>query len=296
MPRMIELHTNRPELNGFFGTWVVKEPISMIVDVGPATSAGNLLDSLADLGVETIDYILITHIHLDHAGGLAAVLGRYPEARVVCHKRAVAHLVEPSRLWAGSLQVLGEMAEVYGPPERVAEEVLVPHDEARIPGLRVLETPGHAPHHISFSYKGHLFAGEAGGVYFDLDGADYLRPATPPRFDFHVSMKSVETLMALEDQVLCYAHFGSAESSHRMLARFKAQLLRWRDILEKELETDPSVSAAVCTERLLGKDPELGTLPLIPREMRSRERFFLENSVKGFVEYLRASADGKGRP
>lgn len=293
MPRMIELMHDRPDLNRFFGTWVVQGPLDMIVDVGPSTCAESLLNSLSRMGVEKIDHILITHIHLDHAGGLAAVLKKYPRAVVVCHKKAVAHLVDPARLWAGSLQVLGDMAEVYGPPAPVAEGVLMPHDQARIPGLGIIETPGHAPHHISFSYQGHLFAGEACGVYLELGANDYLRPATPPKFNLEVSMKSVDALLELEDQVLCYAHFGAAASSHEMLGRFKSQLLRWRDILEMELKSDPGVSTQRCRQRLLSEDPELKNLCLIPREMRSRELFFLENSVKGFVEYLKAPSSSR---
>lgn len=291
MPQLIEIKHQDPSLNEFFGSWFIQGPLNMLVDVGPAACLQSLLAALSRLGIETLDYVLLTHIHLDHAGGLGGVLEKYPEARVVCHRMAVPHLVDPSRLWAGSIEVLGEMGRAYGPPKPVREDSLIPHDEARVPGLRILETPGHAPHHISFSYQGHLYVGEASGVYLETKGAKaYMRPATPPRFFLEVSLKSVDALMDLEDHVLCYAHFGRAESSHEMLSRFRRQLLRWQEVLDKALASNPKVGTETCVRRLLEEDPDLSNLGLIPGDKRRREMFFLENSVKGYLEYLRASS------
>ncbi len=289
-PTLVETPLDHPMFRGFFGAWLWRGTPSFLVDAGPAGAAGHLVSSLKGLGLERLDYVLLSHIHLDHAGGVSRVLEEYPEARVICHRRAVPHLMDPGRLWAGSLRVLGETAELYGSVEPVPEERLVPHDRVRLQGLSVVGTRGHAPHHVSFLLHGHLFAGEAAGNYLLAPGgAEWLRPATPPRFILEESMGSVELLMELGDMPICYAHFGRSESSREMLLRFKDQLLRWRDILGRILGRDPEADPDYCIERLLAEDPELAGFRDLDREARQRERFFMRNSVRGYLGYLRES-------
>ncbi len=280
----------RPGFDRFFCSWVARGDLTLLVDAGPARSADTLIQRLKVSGLKHVDYVLLTHIHLDHAGGLFRVLEAFPGARVVCHRKAVPHLVDPRRLWAGSLKVLGDMAEAYGAPLPVAEEALIAHDEADIENLHILETPGHAPHHISFSCEGTLFAGEAGGIYTRLEGGEILRPATPPRFYLEECLAGVDRLRDLKDQVICYAHFGKAESSRYMLERFHTQLLRWRDLLASVLRTRPDAGVGFCVNRLLESDPELEHVPDLAPEIRERERFFLRNSVEGYLEYLRSAS------
>ena len=283
--RLVEIPLERPGFNGFFGAWVVEGPLCLLVDAGPSRSVERLLERLAALGVDRVDYVLVTHIHLDHAGGLARILEAYPGARAICHRKAVAHLVDPSRLWAGSRKVLGDVADAYGPLAPVSRDALIPHDEACVPELGIVETPGHAPHHLSFTYRGRLFAGEAGGNYLNFGGEEYLRPATPPRFLLEESLESVERLIHLEEQILCYAHFGEASSSRGMLRRYRDQLLRWHDLLRAQVASRPEPGVASCTESLLAKDPELKLFSNLPPNVRARERFFMENSVRGFLGY-----------
>ena len=290
-PTLLHTPLDRPGFHGFFGAWLIPGDPSLLVDTGPAEAGGRLIRDLDRMGIHRVDYVLITHIHLDHAGGLARILERYPEARAVCHRKAVPHLAAPERLWAGSLEVLGEIAQAYGRPAPVPEDALIPHDEARIPGLVVLETPGHAPHHLSFSYEGNLFAGEAAGNFLELGEKEYLRPATPPRFLLEEALDSVDRLRALKDQRLCYAHFGRAPNSHPMLERFREQLLRWREILESVLRERPDAGPELCMDRLLERDPELAHFQLMDSTTQRRERFFLENSVRGFVDYLRGGVE-----
>ncbi len=285
---LVEIPLGRPGFQRFLGAWVAEGDRTFLVDTGPARSADTLVRRLKRLGLKRVDHVLLTHIHLDHAGGLARVLETYPGARVVCHRKAVPHLVDPARLWEGSRRVLGDLAESYGPPLPVPAEALIAHDEACLEGLQVLETPGHAPHHISFSLGGTLFAGEAGGNYLHWDGPEILRPATPPRFRLEPCLSSVDRLLELEDQVLCYAHYGLAQSSRSMLERFRGQLLRWRDLLASVLRARPEAGTAFCLDRLLEGDPELRSFPDLDPETRERERFFLKNSVRGYLEYLRS--------
>jgi len=254
--------------------------------VGPANSVNRLIASLMAMGMDRVDFILLTHIHIDHAGGLADFLDHFPSARVICHNKGTSHLIDPSRLWAGSRKALGEIAEAYGPIKPVKQEKLIPHTEANIKDLEIIETPGHAPHHISFHYKGKLFAGEAAGNYFTVQDQEYLRPATPPIFFLEDCLKSIEQLMALEDQTIYYAHFGSAVASKQFLNRFRDQLLRWKEIISKEIYTDSPQLIIRCVDRLLEKDPELNAFESMDPDTQERERFFIANSIRGYVGYL----------
>jgi glyoxylase-like metal-dependent hydrolase (beta-lactamase superfamily II) len=207
-------------------------------------------------------------------------------ARVICHNKIVRHLVDPSRLWDGSLKVLGEIAEAYGRPRSVPKDIFIPHTELPEEDLVVIETPGHAPHHLSFGFRGHLFAGEAAGNYYVGEDWDYLRPATPPKFFQKVFLGSVEKLMGLEDQHMCYAHFGEAHSSHKMLTRFRAQILRWQEVIQDEISNGLNDVMTRCVDRLLKEDPDLQAHRFMAPDVQKRERFFVTNSVRGYLDFL----------
>jgi glyoxylase-like metal-dependent hydrolase (beta-lactamase superfamily II) len=285
--KLIEIKQDMPGFNGFLGSWVCQDDINFLVDVGPANTAGRLIDSLASIGLNRVDFIFLTHIHIDHAGALADLLENYPMARVICHEKGIKFLVDPSKLWAGSLEVLGETAKGYGPPKPVKDlKLLVPHTQCSVPDLTVIETPGHAPHHLSFSYKNILFAGEAGGNYFLINNIEYLRPATPPRFFLKVFLNSLDRLLALENQTICYAHFGMAEGSHRLLNKFRDQLLRWKDIIFDQVQKGDEDLLDRCMGALLEKDPDLRAFRKMDPDLQKREKTFLSNSINGFMGFF----------
>jgi glyoxylase-like metal-dependent hydrolase (beta-lactamase superfamily II) len=257
------------------------------VDAGPSGSSAGLLDAIHRLGLVHLDFILLTHIHIDHAGGLAPLLDSFPGARVVCHEKAVPHLADPSKLWKASRKVLGEVADLYGSPDPVSLDRLIPHTEARIRGLRILETPGHAAHHLCFTLNGNLFAGEAGGNYLNIEGEEYLRPATPPVFFLDECLESVDRLLALDDQPIYYAHFGRGDSSYRLLRRFRAQLLRWLEIIRQAVEKDPEKGEEQIIEILMEKDPDMAIFSAMTPEVQEREKFFMTNSVRGYLGFLK---------
>jgi glyoxylase-like metal-dependent hydrolase (beta-lactamase superfamily II) len=285
-PELIETKQNQPGFERFIGSWLCPFHKTMVVDVGPSRSMPGLIDSLTARGVHRVDYVLLTHIHMDHAGGLAEFLDHFPMARAVCHVKAIPHLVDPSKLWLGSQKTLGDLAEVYGPIKPVRNERLLPHTEFRARGIDVIETPGHAVHHLSFSLEGNLFAGEAGGVYLTGQGWEYLRPATPPVFFLREFVESIDRLLAAKDLTMCYAHFGRAESSHHMLKREKAQLLLWERLIREEMaKRDPALSER-CMARLLAEDPELSAFEAMSSAEQGKEKFFMGNSIKGYLGYL----------
>lgn len=285
-PILIELIPDMPGFDRFIGAWVCPGRENVLVDVGPSSAVDRLITGLKTMGVERVNTVLLTHIHLDHAGGLGTFLEHYPMAKVICHDMGIRHLVDPSALWAGSRKVLGRVAETYGPLKPLEREVLISHRDARIDGLEILETPGHAPHHLSFSYQGALFPGEAGGNYFALEDTDYMRPATPPLFFMENCLKSIDNLLSLEDSAIFYPHFGRAERAHPLLKRHRKQLLRWEEIIREEAASGDSLLVERCLDRLLGEDPELRAFPSMTPEARERERFFMTNSVAGFLGYI----------
>lgn len=286
--RLIEIAQDLPGFNRFIGAWICTSPLFLLVDPGPAASAHRLIDSLKALGIDRIDYILVTHIHIDHSGALSQVLSRYPMAKVICHEKAIHLLTDPSKLWAGSLSVLGDTARMYGEPEPVPEDRLIPHTHCTVSGLGIIDTPGHAAHHLSFIYEDCLFAGEAGGNYIALDTGSYLRPATPPRFFMEAFLSSLDKLISQETRILCYGHFGQSDNSKEMLLRFRRQLLRWKDIVLAESRKGEDSLASRCMASLLEKDPELVRFSDMSPDLQGRERFFLANSIRGFIEYLRS--------
>ena len=283
-----------PGFNPFFCSWVCQGELNMMVDVGPANTADRLVDSLTSMGLERLDYVLLTHIHIDHGGALAEVLARYPKARVICHKEGIPHLVNPSKLYQGSLKVLGDLARAYGSPGPIAENRLMPHTECQVDGLEVIETPGHALHHLSFTYQKRLYAGEAAGTYSIVGKREYLRPATPPKFFPDVFMESIDRLLALADQPIRYAHVGGAESSHRLLRLFREQLVFWESMIGESVTFGGRKTDIIrdCVDRLLKDDPNLAAFESMDASTQRRERTFMANAVRGFVEFFEEKLKG----
>jgi glyoxylase-like metal-dependent hydrolase (beta-lactamase superfamily II) len=283
---LITIKQDRPGFEKFIGSWVCPGNPCVVVDVGPSRSVNLLVQSLSRMGIERVDFVLLTHIHIDHAGGVAEFLRFFPMARVICHSKAIGHLSDPAKLWMGSQRALGDLASLYGPISPVKRDRLIPHEEAHLTGLRIIETPGHAPHHLSYVYRGRLFAGEAGGVYFDFGASDYLRPATPPVFFLKEFLESIERLLAQGDIPICYGHFGRAEKSQSMLKRARKQLLHWEKIIRENMASGQDDTDEKCMEVLLKEDPELTAFQNMLPADQVRERFFMANSIKGYMGYL----------
>ncbi len=290
--------TLTPPLDGFtdfISAWVVTGPPAFLVDLGPSSTAGQLLRGLEVLGVSRLDYLLLTHIHLDHAGAAGAVARRFPEARIVCHAKGIPHLVDPAQLWEGSRKVLGPVAAGYGPLDPVPPERFIAAQAFRADGLSALLTPGHAVHHVSYATEVGLFAGEACGVRYQMqDGREYLRPATPPRFFLDVALASVDVLIAQAPARMMIGHYGATEDGTGLLKRHREQLLFWEDWLARRVRrsTNAGDLAAECADGLLADDPCLAAFDVFPEPARRRERYFLKNSINGFLGWI-AKAEGE---
>jgi len=289
-PTLIAIKQDAPGFDRFIGSWVFQGKKTVVIDVGPSNSVKAFVGSLSAMGVDRVDWVLLTHIHIDHSGGLAEFLSHFPSAKAICHDKAIKHLVDPSRLWAGSQKTLGDLCKTYGPVRPVKRERLVPHRDAFVDGLEIIETPGHAPHHLSFIYEGHLMAGEAGGVYFTTQNSEYLRPATPPIFFLGQFLESIDRLLARENFPICYGHFGKAEAAHPMLRRARDQLILWERLIKEEIASSKEHPLERCMETLFSKDPELGAFETLGEDVQERERFFMANSVKGYLGFLGINA------
>jgi glyoxylase-like metal-dependent hydrolase (beta-lactamase superfamily II) len=285
-PTLIALREQLSGFDEFIGSWVCQGEPCVVIDVGPSRSVEALARSLFDLGIERVDVVLLTHIHIDHAGGVAEFLRFFPMARVICHAKAVGHLLEPTKLWLGSCKALGDVAMTYGAISPVKREWLIPHTDAYLEGLRIIETPGHAQHHLSYVYQGNLFVGEAGGIYLTVGTSEYLRPATPPVFFLKEFVESIDRLLGEEDLPICYGHLGRAEASRPMLKRARNQLLFWERILSEEMAMGHGERTERCMDRLLKEDPELGAYQNMAPSDQERERFFITNSIKGYLGYF----------
>lgn len=290
----LTLITLTPPIEGFdnfISAWLFRGEISFLVDVGPASTAPGLLQVLADIGVEHLDYILLTHIHLDHAGAIGEVAAMFDQTPIICHPAGIPHLIDPTSLWEGTRKVLRATAEAYGPVTGVAAGRLSDATRFESGGIRALITPGHAAHHVSFNTAAYLFAGECAGVFYATrPNSFYLRPATPPRFYFDTAVESLDRLIAANPNRICFAHYGMADDGLQKLETARRQLFDWKAIIQEESDRSKSDDVIeVCRTRLLQEDPLLADFQELSESDQKREAYFLGNSIKGFIGYLAAN-------
>jgi glyoxylase-like metal-dependent hydrolase (beta-lactamase superfamily II) len=285
---LIPLNLPTAGFNEFISVWLYRSEITCLIDVGPSTAAPDLLRACAELKINQLDYILLTHIHLDHAGAIGEIADAFPQTPIICHQAARPHLIEPSRLWAGTKRVLGSMASSYGPVKPVADNRLVEANNLQSGSVIPIITPGHAVHHVSYQTGKYLFVGEAAGVYVSLpQNTFYLRPATPPKFLLNIALQSVDSLIACHPNAICYAHFGINENAAKMLKIHRKQLLLWEKLIEDEMNNcSPKDLINACLQRLMEEDPLMAAFDQLAPEVQERERYFLQNSISGYIGYL----------
>ena len=279
-----------PELGytRFISAWLYQGAEgAFLVDPGPTCTIERLCRELAARGADNLDFILLTHIHMDHAGGIGHMAERFPEAKIVCHEKAVSHLIDPARLWKGSLKTLGHVAEVYGeikpvPENRVSADYRIDFGS----GILAVDTPGHAPHHLCFVFENELFCGELFGIFQDLVGRIYLRPATPPRFVADAFFTSMERAAPYVDRTIRFAHYGSYPDGLEILRHAREQLDLWINIIREHIDK-PDIDAIIAD--LTARDPIYSQIHELPPAIYDRERYFTRNSINGILGYLRSA-------
>jgi glyoxylase-like metal-dependent hydrolase (beta-lactamase superfamily II) len=285
--------------SNFFSAWLYRGEITCLIDVGPSSTASDLLGALQKLNIDQLDYILLTHIHLDHAGAIGEIAEVFSQPRIVCHPAGLSHLTEPSMLWEGTKKVLGSMALEYGPISPIPENRLLEASRFESEFITAIFTPGHAPHHVSFQTEKYLFVGEAGGVHRAMpSNRYYLRPATPPRFFLDVALQSLDALSACRAGTICYGHFGTQRDAAKMLQLHRKQLLLWERLIKDELDQQAKgigtqEQIAACLARLLKEDPLMALFDQMTPDVQERETDFLHNSIRGYLGWLEPENRGR---
>ncbi|MFH0813583.1 MAG: MBL fold metallo-hydrolase, partial [Pseudomonadota bacterium] len=243
---------------------------------------------LEEIGVKKLDYILLTHIHIDHAGGTGKLLNAFPDAKVLCHPKGIEHMLNPGKLWEGSLKILGEIANAYGEIVSVPQGCIFFEKNIKRGNdtIEVIETPGHAPHHVSYAFKQYLFAGEVAGVYQPLPDKMYLRPATPPKFKLKISLSSLEKVLTKNPEMICFGHYGFHKEPFKMLTLAKEQLVLWTEVIKEQRTGGEEATEKKIIERLMEKDQTFFNYQYLDGDIKARENYFVINSIKGMKEYV----------
>jgi glyoxylase-like metal-dependent hydrolase (beta-lactamase superfamily II) len=253
------------EIDTLLGGWsrltagyLIEGPAPVLVETGSQTSVPALLAALDEHGVAPGDLagVAVTHIHLDHAGGVGDVARAFPKATVYVHERGARHLVDPERLVKSAATVYGDLLDsLYGrleptPTERI--HVLADGETVEIGGGRTLTTvdsPGHAKHHLALhdSESGILFAGDAVGVRLPDSGV--LRPATPPAdFDLDQAVTSLRKFRARTPTGVALAHYGLLPDPLDMLEEAEGILRHWAEVAERAWRAGEDIAEALQTE------------------------------------------------
>lgn len=280
-------------IRNFVASYVVKGESVAIIETGPTSSIQNLLNGLSKLGIKSdnVSYIAVSHIHLDHGGGVGALVKHLPKAKVLVHQRGVPHLANPEKLWQQSKMALGAIAEIYGKPEPVPLERMIAAQDGMTLNigkgvmLKVVETLGHASHHISYYEplsKG-IFTGDAAGIYISELGV--IVPTTPPPFRLDITLSSLDKLASLKPLVLYYTHFGKALNAAEKIEQYAKQLKLWAKTAKLALDMNENLEAL--SRRIIENDNAVKKAErYIKAHMVLRETV-LKESVLGILEFVK---------
>jgi glyoxylase-like metal-dependent hydrolase (beta-lactamase superfamily II) len=255
--RLIDLlHLGRERV---IGCWQVGD---VLVDPGPSSCLPTLLDAL-----RPEDYhpraLLLTHIHLDHAGASGSLVRRWPHLEVYVHERGAQHMADPSRLLESASRLYGDDME-----RRWGEFVPVPSSQLRVlkggetltfdgvGEFEVAYTPGHASHHVSYLCEGTAFVGDVGGVQI-TPGAPAIPPTPPPDIDIEAWHQSIGVVAGWKPDRLAMTHFGAAENVDEHLAEVGERLERWASLAR--LGDQDAFIAAIRSEVAAASSPEVAT-------------------------------------
>jgi glyoxylase-like metal-dependent hydrolase (beta-lactamase superfamily II) len=229
--RLIDLrHLGRPRV---IGCWVLDD---LLIDPGPTSCLETLL---AGLEGSVPRALLLTHIHLDHAGASGALVERWPELEVFVHERGAPHLIDPSRLLESARRLYGEnMDPWWGDMVPVPEQnirVLTGGERILDGSLEVVYAPGHASHHVCYLHAGTAYVGDVGGVRIDADSLT-VPPTPPPDIDIEAWHESIDRVRAWQPDRLAVTHFGAYDDVDHQLDELAVRLDEWGDLAREEDE------------------------------------------------------------
>jgi glyoxylase-like metal-dependent hydrolase (beta-lactamase superfamily II) len=292
------------EIDTMLGGWervtagyLIEGSAPVLIETGSQTSVPVLLAALGQIGIgpDELAGVAVTHIHLDHAGGVGNVARAFPSATVYVHEKGARHLADPTRLIDSAARVYGPLLDsLYGrldptPAERL--HVLADEEEIAVsPGrsLVAVDSPGHAKHHVGLhdSLSGVLFAGDAVGV--KLPDGGVLRPSTPPPdFDLDQAITSLGKFSARRPSGIALAHYGLLEQPEELLAEAEETLRQWAETAEKAYREGTDIADALAARF----DPLLGDI-----EPAHKEKLDIMNGVHSNASGFRRWLEGRDKP
>lgn len=262
-----------------------------LIETGPATVFETVSAELERRRVEPA-HIVLTHIHLDHGGGVGHVARLFPGAAIWVHDVGARHVADPSRLVASARRLFGDSLDtLYGEPDPVPDERIRAMEEGTKIDLgdrelNVLYTPGHARHEVTLldPSSGAAFVGDTAGICY---GEGWQKPATPPpEFDLDAALDSIARVRRLRPSTICFTHFGPAREA--VLEQAAHDLRRWDSLLR------PLAKAGASEEEMLAAiEPTVGQPPGAEAFVRAAtELSSTRNSLLGYVRYYTKLFEG----
>ncbi len=275
------------QIPGIFADLVVyfiKDGGGVLIEPGPPAIVPAIQTAVRDLGLDNLEYIIPTHIHIDHGGAVGKLSQLYPQAKVVVHPKGAKHIINPAELIKGTTIVFGEDFEThYGALLPVPElQVKVIQDgESVFAGdreLTIFHAPGHAPHHIAIfdSKVGGLFCGEALGISYTPESQP-LPAVAAPSFDPEAYLSSIEHLRQLQPEVLFYSHCGIGHEPEQLIEAAARNTKMLTDAVLTILKTEKtSEEASRLVDEFIRSNFNL--------EM---DRFWVDMIVSGYTVYFK---------
>lgn len=267
-----------------------------IIDPGPGSTLESLLEGIQQAGFDPQDvtHILLTHVHLDHAGVAGSLARRISKAQVLVHTQGKPHLLDTSKLIKSARRIYGEqMQQLWGDIEPVSNEqlkALEGGDIINIAGrrLEVHYAPGHASHHVIYFdvHAGELFAGDAAGVR--LQDVDYVRPPTPPPdLDLEAWSNTLDHIKRLRPDVLYISHYGAVRNIAPHISNLRERLYKWGNFVLRTMNEGKS-EEEIIGSLIKQSNPELER---ITRTFHDVVRYDIATNypmtVQGYIRYWR---------
>ncbi len=284
VPNCYYVDTGMYDTAGYGSVYLYDTERPAIVDTGIGTNYERVFDGLESIGISPaeLSHILVTHVHLDHAGG-AGFLAAETDADVYVHDSGAPFLADPKRLWEGTKAAVGEQIQFYTEPKPVPEDRLEPiEDGSTIDlGSRTLDVrhaPGHAFHQVVFhdADADAVFSADAAGIYV-RDTEAVFQTSPPPGFDLEQVIEDARMLQRIDPETICYAHFGPAAAEDRLETYIKV-ITEWIAAVEtrrNELKDDEAV-----IDHFVRTSPVAG----VWTEPKASEEVVL--NVRGALHYL----------
>jgi glyoxylase-like metal-dependent hydrolase (beta-lactamase superfamily II) len=293
-PGVLEIDTMLGGWERVTAGYLIEGSAPVLIETGSQTSVPVLLAALGDIGVGPAELagVAVTHIHLDHAGGVGDVARAFPSATVYVHEKGARHLADPTRLIDSAARVYGPLLDsLYGRLEPTPSErlhVLADGEEIEVGAGRTLtavDSPGHAKHHVGLhdSQSGVLFAGDAVGV--KLPDGGVLRPSTPPPdFDLDQALESLRRFAQRRPSGIALAHYGLLEQPEELLDEAEGTLRQWAETAEAAYREGRDIADALSARF----DPLLGDL-----DAGHKEKLDIMNGVHSNAAGFRRWLEGR---